>query len=140
MIQKRFLQSYLEVWAGEQFRHPHIWTSATAADGSTGAGAIWKLCLPLQSEHCSRKGLHPELRRPSPKVSLAQTPPQNERPWAAGGDTLSHVCCVLGCRQRWRKAGDTTADGTADLRLKRPRGFSHAYGFCHWLKYDLRRV
>lgn len=117
MIQKRFLQSYLEVCAGEQFRHLHIWTSATIADGSTGDSAVWKLYLPLQLEHCSQKGLHPELQRPSPRSSLAQTPLQSERLQAVGGGTLPvwAVGCVFGCWQSGCKARDNTAGSTADI-------------------------
>lgn len=113
MIQKRFLRSYLKVWAGEPFRHLHIWMSATIADGSMSDGAVWKLYLPLQLEHCSQKGLHPELRRPSPKVLLDQTPLQSERPGAMGGGTIT--ICAVGCLQPGCQAGDTTAGDTANI-------------------------
>lgn len=50
LIQKRFLQSYLEVWAGEQLRHLHVWMSATIADEAMSDGAVWKLTFAVRRD------------------------------------------------------------------------------------------
>lgn len=103
MIQNRLLQSYLEVWAVEQFRHLHVWTSAITADGSTSNYAFWKLYLLWQLVVLVERI---SCCRLSPEVLLAQTLLQSKRlRWSLASGC--HWSCgysnnPTGC---WRKAG-----------------------------------